>query len=206
LPHCWRSNTFNRKKLPAYGHLEGRWENFLLGCVNCNSTKGKKDVLLDHILLPDRDNTFLAFTYRPDGTVSPSAMAHAQGIGQRAADTLALTGRDKRSSEVVDENGKRVSLDRVSQRLQTWALAEETKAEIDANPGNESVRNLSVFLAQQSGFFSIWLTVFRDDPELCNRLIDAFAGTRESGCFDPVEASPVSPAPNPDGLAGGGKL
>jgi 5-methylcytosine-specific restriction endonuclease McrA len=27
------------KSLPAYAHLAGRWNNFLLGCVNCNSTK-----------------------------------------------------------------------------------------------------------------------------------------------------------------------
>ena len=49
------------KDLPAYGHLTGRWENFLLGCVNCNSTKKDKDVQLDTILLPDRDNTFAVY-------------------------------------------------------------------------------------------------------------------------------------------------
>lgn len=39
-----------------------------------------------------------------------------------------------------------------------------------------------------------------------NRLIDAFAGTRESGCFDPITTEAISPAPNPDNLDCGGKL
>src|SRR5271157_2553705 len=54
------------KGLPAYAHLQGRWENFLLGCVNCNSTKGDKDVVLADVLLPDRDNTAAAYEYTMD--------------------------------------------------------------------------------------------------------------------------------------------
>ena len=47
------------KGLPAYQALEGRWENFLLACVNCNSTKKDKDVVLSDVLLPDRDKESL---------------------------------------------------------------------------------------------------------------------------------------------------
>ncbi|WP_089726740.1 HNH endonuclease [Candidatus Thiosymbion oneisti] len=194
------------KNLPAYIHLEGRWENFLLGCVNCNSTKSDKDVLLDHILLPDRDNTFLAFTYSPDGTVSPSAAAARHGITRQAEDTLALTGLDKRISAVFDENGKRVSIDRVSQRLEVWAVAEEASADLSNQPDNKDIRRIIVQAALGYGFFSIWMTIFKDDSDMRNRLIDAFPGTRESGCFDPADVRPVSPAPNPDDLAGGGKI
>jgi hypothetical protein len=69
----------------------GRWENFLLACVNCNSTKGDSDVVLADTLLPDRDNTFVAVRYAPDGTVAP-----APGATQpRASATLALVGLDK---------------------------------------------------------------------------------------------------------------
>jgi uncharacterized protein (TIGR02646 family) len=194
------------KKLPAYAHLEGRWDNFLLGCVNCNSTKSKKDVQLDHILLPDRDNTFLAFRYLADGTIETSAAAKAAGIEQQAEDTLGLTGLDKPISSVVDENGKQVAIDRVSQRLQAWGTAETAKDFIDGSPGNNAVRGMATLLAKESGFFSIWMTVFQDDADMRNRLIDVFPGSSGSGCFDPVDASPVSPAPNPDGLDGGGKI
>ncbi len=194
------------KKLPAYEHLEGCWENFLLGCVNCNSTKSKKDVQLNQILLPDRDNTFVAFGYVADGTVEISTEAKVAGIEQQAKDTLALTGLDKPISSVVDENGKQVAIDRVSQRLQAWGTAEEAKDLIYDARGNDALRDMAILLAKESGFFSIWMTVFQADPDMRNRLVNAFPGTRESGCFDPGDASPVSPAPNLDGLAGGGKI
>ncbi len=56
-------------KKGAHGkpELKGRWSNFLLACVNCNSTKGDKRVVLDQLYLPDRDNTALAFQYQADG-------------------------------------------------------------------------------------------------------------------------------------------
>jgi hypothetical protein len=38
-----------------------------------------------------------------------------------------------------------------------------------------------------------------------HRLIDAFPGTRESGCFDPQNSDLIQPAPNPDHLPHGGK-
>ncbi|MFM7664504.1 MAG: hypothetical protein ACKO68_08245 [Bacteroidota bacterium] len=52
-------------------------------------------------------------------------------------------------------------------------------------PGDAVVIDAVVLLAQATGFFSVWMEVFRDDPSIRNRLIDAFPGTRDSGCFDP---------------------
>ena len=193
------------KGLPAYGHLIGHWKNFLLACVNCNATKKDKDVQLNAILLPDRDNTFAAFVYSADGKVAPVPGLSAR-LRKKADDTLALTGLDKKISIVQDENGKQIAIDRVSQHMQTWAIAEETRNEVLANPGNISVRRLAVKLALAEGFFSIWMTIFEADVDIRNRLIDAFNGTRNSGCFDPGTSDPVSPAPNPDGLPYGGKL
>lgn len=194
------------KGLTTYAHLIGRWDNYLLGCVNCNSTKKDKDVVLSDVLLPDRDNTFIAFTYQPDGSIAPSAACTALGLVQKAQDTLALTGLDKRISVAIDENGKQVAIDRVSQRMEVWAVAEETKSDVDAHPGNDAVRRGAIRTAKYSGFFSIWMTVFNDDQDMRNRLIDAFEGTRNSGCFEPVTAALVSPAPNPDALPSGAKL
>lgn len=94
---------------------------------NCNSTKKDKDVALGSILLPDRDNTFVAFVYSADGKVQPSG--HLSVVLSRlATDSLALTGLDKRISQVTDSNGKIVALDRVAQRMETWATALEAKA------------------------------------------------------------------------------
>ena len=188
----------------AYPHLIGRWENFLLACVNCNSTKGKKDVALSEVLLPDRDNTSAAFSYTQDGRVMVS-MGLETEVCAAASATLSLLGLEKSVSQVVDANGKMVAVDRVSQRMEAWLIAQESKRDIDKDPDNRFLRLASVRTATQSGFFSIWMTVFESDTDMRRRLIRAFAGTEASGCFDAATAL-VSPAPNPDGLDGGGKI
>ena len=144
-------------------------------------------------------------SYQADGKVAPTLGLSAK-LQRIADDTLALTGLDKKISVVQDENGKQIAIDRVSQRMQTWAIAEEARNEVFANPRNSSVRRLAVKLALAEGFFSIWMTIFEADVDMRNRLIDAFNGTRNSGCFDPETSAPVLPAPNPDMLPYGGKF
>jgi uncharacterized protein (TIGR02646 family) len=192
------------KDHPAYHMLVGRWDNFLLACVNCNSAKKAKDVVLDRILLPDRDNTFAAFAYSVDGRVIPAPGLQV-GLQSKAKDTLALTGLDKKISLATDENGKMVALDRVSQRMEVWLQAEDAKADAFADPDNVTLRKWIVNCALATGFFSIWITVFADDADMRRRLISAFPGTSDSGCFHAPTGLPVSPAPNPDMLPYGAK-
>ena len=45
------------------------WKNFLLGCSNCNSTKGSETIRLDQYFWPDRENTFLPFIYKKEGLI-----------------------------------------------------------------------------------------------------------------------------------------
>ena len=61
------------KARPEYAHLEKVWANFLPGCTNCNSAKSKKPVDLASYLMPDRDNTFSAFSYDDLGMVNPAS-------------------------------------------------------------------------------------------------------------------------------------
>jgi uncharacterized protein (TIGR02646 family) len=73
------------KGLPAYQALIGRWDNFLLACVNCNSTKKNKDVVLSDVLLPDRDNTFSAYLYDAGGGVQVSSLRPVGAAAQAVA-------------------------------------------------------------------------------------------------------------------------
>lgn len=193
------------KDLAAYAHLVGRWDNFLLACVNCNSTKGHKDVQLADHLLPDRDNTFVAYEYLKDGTMGP-VIGLAQIASSAAHATWTLVGLDKAVSVILDSNGKQVALDRVSQRMQVWAKALVTRQLVDGNPGVLAVRQMAIELALATGFFSIWMAAFAHDTDMRQRLIAAFPGTAASGCFDPLTTAPVCPAPNPDGLPSGAKV
>lgn len=186
--------------------LIGRWDNFLLACVNCNSTKLDKNVTFANVLLPDRDNTFAAFQFLSDGSIEASPLAVAAGLEQMVLDTLALTGLDKAAKNSLDANGRLVALDRVSQRMEAWKLAVESRDELASTTHSLALRNQIVKTAAATGFFSIWMTVFRGDANMLNRFIHAFDGTRASGCFDVITGLPVSPAPNLDGLLAGGKL
>ena len=193
------------KGLPAYQPLQGRWENFLLACVNCNSTKKDKPVSLSDVLLPDRDSTVAAYLYSADGEIQVSSdlNAHAQQLAQS---TLALVGLDQRGLAIADANGRLIALDRVKQRMLAWLKADRAKQLFALQPDNAAVAEMVVHLAQATGFFSIWMEVFRAEPEMRRRLIDAFPGTRESGCFDPQHSKPIQPAPNPHHLPHGGKV
>lgn len=188
-----------------YPLLEGRWSNFLLACVNCNSSKGNKDVQPAHYLVPDRDNTFAALSYQPDGSIEPSPAAIAAGLQAMANETLRLVGLDKAAASTPDQNGRQVALDRVSQRMEVWLKAEAARSDLQQHD-SPLLREYVIKLALETGFFSIWMTVFVNDIDICCRLIAAFPGTLASGCFDPVTGASISPAPNPDQLNAGGKL
>ncbi len=190
------------KSLPAYAHLQGRWDNFLLGCVNCNSAKKDQDVVLANVLLPDRDNTAAAYEYTMDGriTISPRLTLAQRRMGER---TLALTGLDRRASVAVDLNGQLVAIDRVAQRMEIWLIAQESKNDLRANP-SDGFRRQIARTATGHGFFSIWMTVFSDDIAVRRLLIAEFRGTA-TDCFDANSTAVVSPRP-PNGLADGGKI
>lgn len=188
-----------------YHLLEGRWSNFLLACVNCNSCKRTKDVKPAHYLLPDRDNTFAALSYQPDGSIEPSPAAIAAGLQAMANETLRLVGLDKAAVSSPDQNGRQVALDRASQRMEVWLKAQDARNELLA-ADSPALRKATVSLAIAEGFFSVWMTVFQDDADMRLRLIAAFPGTLASGCFNPASGVTTSPAPNPDNLPDGGKI
>jgi uncharacterized protein (TIGR02646 family) len=194
------------KGLPAYQALIGRWDNFLLACVNCNSTKKDKDVVLSDVLLPDRDNTFLAYLYDEAGAVQVSPLL-SRSQQKLALATLTLVGLQQPGPAAPDANGRLIALDRIKQRLEAWLTATYARDELLAlRPGDPVLVEALLRLALATGFFSVWMEVFRDDPAMRSRLIDAFAGTRDSGCFDPQTSAPIQPAANPDQLPHGSKL
>ena len=191
------------KKLPQYAHLKGRWENFLLGCVNCNSTKLNKDVVLSRFLLPDRDNTQFAYLYPQDGKVTVNSTKLSDDQASLAENTLTLVGLDKAIDEIADENGQMVAIDRVGQRMETWLIALDSRIDLESAPTNEMRRQV-VRTALGHGYFSIWMTAFAGDHEMQRQFIDSFPGTARD-CFDNQTFLAVSPRPA-NGLADGSKV
>nr|CRH07181.1 Conserved protein of unknown function [Candidatus Magnetococcus massalia] len=166
------------------------WENFLLACTNCNSTKGSQPIDLQAYYWPDSDNTMLAFEYFPEGRIKAAKRLNAAQI-EIANRTLQLTGLDR-----VPGHSKLSPKDkRYKNRKEVWGIAHEAKKDLSTSD-IPILRKQIIQLALASGFFSIWMTVFADNPEMRNALIDAFPGTRGSGCFDDNGA--VIPRPGGD--------
>jgi hypothetical protein len=150
------------------------WDNFLLACTNCNSIKDNLDVVIDDYLWPDRDNTFLAIIYKVGGIVEA-----ASGSDQlRAQSTIELVGLDRIPSDHHQEN--EASDRRWNNRREAWDIATESKKNLGEH---DTVVMRRQIVLQIQGFWSIWMTVFQDDSDMLNRIIDRIPGTAKH-CFD----------------------
>nr|WP_075518699.1 HNH endonuclease [Moritella viscosa]SHN95940.1 Putative uncharacterized protein [Moritella viscosa] len=185
--------------------LATRWSNFLLACANCNSCKGSKEVNFQQLLFPDRDNTFHAFIYEDDGTISlPPTLSPNQKV--IAQNTLRLVGLDKPQQVYKDSNDEEVALDRCKQRMDIIGIAQVALTLLQNEPDSAGLKQMIITNATTSGFFSIWMKVFDAYPDMKVRFIKAFKGTEDSGCFDMITGNAITPAPNLDKLAHGGKV
>ncbi len=155
-------------------HLALSWSNFLLGCTNCNSTKGDKNPELDSCLWPDSDNTFRAFSYSEDGIVRPAPQLSAELL-EKAKATIKLVGLAKTPDQATASDR------RWQNRIETWQIAHRAKDRLSRND-NEDMREQIAETASGHAYWSIWMTVFANDSDMLNRLIQIFPGTA-SNCF-----------------------
>jgi hypothetical protein len=146
------------------------WDNFLLACTNCNSTKGKKEIALDDFLWPDRADTFRVFLYGP-GCMIRAADGLTEQEMQRAEKTLGLTGLDKYPPKKTSASDRRWI-----KRQDAWGIAERAKKRLRDNP-TEAMRDQIADTAKLGDYWSVWMTVFADDADMRRRLVSAFVGT-----------------------------
>jgi hypothetical protein len=67
-------------------------------------------------------------------------------------------------------------------RKEAWDIAVRSRRRL-ANTDNNDFREQIVDTALANGFWSVWMTVFKDDADMLNRFLDAFPGTCQA-CFD----------------------
>lgn len=157
--------------------LERDWFNLLLACKQCNICKLDKRIALNDYFFPDLDNTLLAFTY---DHASVETSPHLSPRNTLCADnTRRLMGLDRWEGGPTEpsEADKRWQF-----RLAAWDIAEDSRNDL-SQENTERMRKQIIRTAISRGFFSIWMTVFADDPDMKRRFIDAFPGTCKS-CFD----------------------
>ena len=169
---------------------ESDWHNFLLACQNCNSTKGNIDVVLNNYFWPHRDNTFRALTYSEGGLISPSNKLSIK-LKEKAKATIALTGLDKHPL-----NNSKASDRRWNNRCEVWDIAQRNKNSLSRNFNNTDFRETIVDVATGHAYWSVWMTIFKDDPDMLQRFIEAFPGTCRE-CFD--NSNQFAPVARPGG-------
>lgn len=167
--------------------LERSWDNFLLACINCNSIKSDKEINLYDYYWPDKDNTFLALNYITGGIIITSPNLTDKAL-ERAKNTINLTGLDRIPSDDPSENPEMKDT-RWRARRDALQVAERVHKNL-RRADTEFARGLIVDLAKATGFFSIWMTVFKEDLDMLKKLIEAFPGT-SSDCFDSEGAFPI---------------
>jgi len=161
--------------------LETSWDNFLLGCTNCNSVKLAKPTNKRDFLWPDIDNTFSAFAYSEGGFVDVSS-GLPDGLKRQANRLVKLVGLDRHEASGRPKPAGRDK--RWQQRIDAWnaaVLARALYAELGDVP---AARKLVLMAAEGYGFFSVWMTVFGNHRAIRKGLIQRFKGTAVD-CFDP---------------------
>ncbi len=162
------------------GTLELDWSNFVLSCVHCNSAKGHETIAVGDFLWPDRDNTLRGFWYSPNGEVQAGRRLR-QTNRHRARRTIRLVGLDKTPANSNAQRRPTSSDLRWRRRQEVFALANRFKDRLQA-VDTPAVRQTIAEAAAIRGLFSIWVEVFRDDRDMCQRLRDCFPGTW-AGCL-----------------------
>jgi uncharacterized protein (TIGR02646 family) len=154
--------------------LSLKWDNFLLSCGSCNSSKGAKDIEPEDFLWPHKNNTFNAFIYTPGGEIGINKDLNELKY-KKAAKTLELLGLNKR-------NAKNKYNKRHSNRIGAWTKACYSYKRLQQNDSPQ-LREEIIEHALDKGYWSIWMTVFKEDIDMRRRFIKEFKGTCKE-CFD----------------------
>ncbi len=158
--------------IKPYAELSTKWDNFLLGCATCNGpgNKWKKNVELENIHLPHRNNTYLSLVYKEAGVVIPNPQLSGKSLSN-AKELISLVGLDKEDS---DTDG------RCGMRREAWQKAVTFLK--DYENGEIALRHLIEYI-KVYGCWSIWFTVFKEHREVREALVEQFPGTSRE-CFD----------------------
>ena len=139
------------------------WYNFLLACVNCNSTKNAQPTVGISYYFPHEVNTAYAFCYEESLVFANPKLSQSDQIIINA--TIGLVGLDQGPRITPTDSDSRGD-----RRQEVWDIAQSRKAALAKCPTDE-MRDTIADLARAEGHFSIWRTVFADDSTILSRLL-----------------------------------
>ena len=158
------------------------WSNLLLGCKYCNTRKAAKITPqnVGEYLWPDSDNTAVAFSYTNGiPKVNEDILSALDPTGiccEKAKNTYEMVGLGNIPIQKDDKDRRATSRNsafiKARESLEGWRQIK------DAPETYKSVMKTQIMItAVAEGFFSVWMTVFADEPQILQALIESFPGT-----------------------------
>lgn len=175
------------KPQKAHGKLALTWSNFLLACTSCNTYKrhyqaaNRQTRILRSQAWPHLDNTFSAYTYDQHGRVTVSPALASVVHQQMARRTLEMAGLDRTPAVAASYQSLGLAYDITSRREKAWKKAQIALTAYQQNP-TDIQRQSILGQAEETGFFSIWMSVFAAHPDVKCGLITTFKAA--PACFD----------------------
>ena len=171
LPHDVEiEHKLPKKQFPAYAH---DWQNLLLSCKNCNASRRKTLSNYHKHYWPDLHNPFYYLDFS-NGLVRIKNGLNSRQLA-KIQNTIDLVKLDiKPQNNVKDQ--------RWQKRKEAFDTACMAKQCLIANSSNDMV-DFILQSAKNTGFWSIWMTVFATDTNIKKRLVNEFTGTCQT-CFD----------------------
>lgn len=160
--------------------LEKKWNNFLLACKSCNIIKDNNNETRDGFVFPDTHNTAFLYEYSIDGVRVKNDLP--ENIKALAKATFDLVQLDRK----LDTSGR--SDDRKVARNNSWEKAQEALKDFlellpvtSAPEKKHALVNLAASTC--NGFFSLWIQIFKDYPEVKKAILENTNGT-DMECYD----------------------
>ena len=153
--------------------LETEWDNFLLACKVCNTLKNNHNDDRNGYVFPDTHNTSFLYEYLENDVKVKSDLP--QNIKELAIATFDLIELNRKfdTSDRVD--------DRALARLHSWHKAQEAfKDFLELSTHPEMIRATA---RSCSGFFSMWVQIFQEYPEVKKAILENVSGTAVD-CYD----------------------
>lgn len=184
--HIQHAPEVEHREAKSEGGDEVAWENLLLSCKYCNTRKSTtvKAGMKEQYLWPDEDDTFHAFCYDEDipklnmqylDEQDESVEKRARALYELVKlDNIPCSPRDKDRRYMARSEARNMALG----SKYDWIRIKDTEYA-------DAYFEQMLKLAGETGSFSVWMNVFRDDVKVQNGLIRKFKGTRREFCITP---------------------
>ena len=153
--------------------LVNEWSNFLLACKTCNILKDNNNTSRVGFVFPDTHNTSFLYEYSITGVKVKDDLDDDTKELARATFDLVQLDRKLDTSNRTD--------DRRFARDNSWKKAQEALNDLLELPTNPAM--ISATARSCNGFFSMWIQIFKDYPEVKKAILENVNGSVLE-CYD----------------------